>query len=308
MQNNKDCSWAGGFFDAKGYFTFFMNNPQIVLINENPLAVTRFLEVMAKNDIHFRVSEKSKPSKSSKKKRWDLYLLKKNDIENFLNIMEPFIYGKNMQLQLMKNFYFDIDEMKKKLKRIISDYEDLMKYYNQSSHMLIYDENILFERIGWKPTVVQHYTVCDELSRVLYDRFDDLDYLSGILDANGTIEISQHAVKNSSMNKFIPIISFSSSNREIINRCCSTLKNNNIGHHIEFKVNEQYNKGRWQITISGEKRVKSLSSIIKDKLIVKNRQMHIIEKYCTVKTEDLVNENQFGASFRESIDALNKEN
>ena len=132
-------------------------------------------------------------------------------------------------------------------------------------------------------------------------------YLSGILDAEGTVYINRRNV-HKSCDRYIPSISFVNTNKEIITKCCSVLKNNNIGFHIQSRISDNRNRVRWDVSITGVKRVEKLSSLLIGKLIIKNRQIDLIHKYCSLRLDDIMSKNDFANSFKESIETLNKEN
>jgi hypothetical protein len=305
IEYSKELAWCGGFFDGEGSFSFATECPIINLVNTNPLAVTKFFEIMKRYDINWKITERSKPSKSSKKKRWDLYIITKSEVIKFLNVMENYIYGKKKQLYLMKNFY---DEIKnKQSKDILKDYHQIMMYYNQSSNILIVDENKLFEKLGFKLDFKHHEIANEENIKIETNSFNDLYYLAGIMDAEGTFYINKRNVNNS-YDRFIPFVSFVNTNKEIVKHCCSTLKNNNIGYHVQNRTAENRNRVRWDVSISGVSRTVKINELIKDKLIIKNRQSELMLKYSQLRLNDIMGKNEFGDSFKESIEVLNKEN
>jgi hypothetical protein len=301
-----ELNWCGGFFDGEGSFSFAPECPWINVVNTNPLAVSHFCTVMKKNGVNFAISERSKPSKSSKKKRWDMYLQGKDQVEIFLRLMQTHIFGKQMQLQLISNFYADISY--KTYSDKIRDYHELMQYYNQSNEILIVDESKLFEKIGFVPKVQQHILVSKEASTIVPDSFNSLGYLCGIIDAEGSFYINLRDSKRSTLGRFIPWMSITNTNRRIISCCCSTLRNNNVSYHVQFRTTENRNRGRWDIVVSGVKRIHKLMPLIQHDLIIKNRQADLLYRYCSARLLDLVGENKLANSFKESIEALNKEN
>ncbi len=299
-------SWCGGFFDGEGSFSFFSGNPQICIMNTNPLAVSFFFEIMKKYDVEFIISEKSKTSKSSKKKRWDIYLQKEEDIKKFVCLMENYIYGKKKQLFLVKNFYEEIKQGKRSYKKIAKDYHQIMMYYNQMSNFVILDENAFWEKLGFDIGFRHHDLIDEENTNIVVTSFNDLHYFAGFIDAKAVISINKRNM-NKSYDRYVPEIKIRSMNKEIIQRCCSTCYNNSIGYYVEQKLDVRKNKVKWIISISGVKRIHKLCEILEDKLIIKNRQLDLIHKYCSLRLKDLLSKNDFASSFKESIDALNKE-
>ena len=301
---NSNLSWCAGFFDGEGSFSFAAKCPYVLINNTNPLAVTKFAIEMKKNNVNFKITERSKPSKSSKKKRWDLYLSNNEEIKKFISLMKNYINGKSLQLHLLSNYYEDNNYNNYEDK--VNDYNELMKYYNQINNILIQDENKLFNKLGYIPEIKRHQFISEELKEIKTDTYKDIDYLSGIIDAEGSIYINKRQNKKRNTDRFTPWISITNTNKKIIECCCSTLKNCDIRYYIFCRENR--NRCRWDIIISGIKRTIKLSELLKNKLIIKNRQLDLIYEYCNSRLLDLVSDNQLGASFKESIEALNKEN
>lgn len=296
-----ELNWCAGFFDGEGSFSFSSGCPTLMLVNTNPMAVTSFFEIMKRNNVEFKISERSKPSKSSKKKRWDLYITNKDELNKFLSLMNNFIFGKNKQLELMRDFNTNKDSNK--------DYNKEMQYINQTSYILIKDEKALFDKLKFIPEIMNHNMITEENSKIYYEEnFNDIDYFCGIIDAEGTIGINKRQNKKCSTSRYTPFVSFVNTNKRIIEKCCSVLKSNNIGHHIHFRIPEKRNRGRWDIMVSGINRVKKISDLLKNKLIIKNRQIELLSKYCSLRIENMMSDNQFGESFKEAIESLNKEN
>lgn len=306
--DNFNLSWCGGFFDGEGSFSFCSKCPNISITNTNPLAVSVFFEMMKKNNINFKITERSKPSKSSKKKRWDMYIMDKDNIVRFLSLMEDYIHGKKKQVFLMKNFYDESSVRgNRKYADIVKDYHQVMKYYNQISNILIIDEDKLFEKLGFTLDFYHHEIYDETNDKIEVDSFSDLDYLAGIIDAEGTIYINKRNIKKS-YDRYVPFISFVNTNKEIVKKCCSVFKNNDIGFHVQSRKPSKRNRIRWDVSVTGVKRVHKLSSLLKGKLIIKNRQNDLIHKYCSLRLDDLLSKNTFASSFKESIESLNKEN
>jgi hypothetical protein len=297
-------NWCAGFFDAKGSFSLSNGLVKIIIENTNPVAISYFYEVMEKNSIQFKISERSKPSKSSKKKRWDMFILEDDkNILKFVNLMKNKILGKEKQLFLVEEFLFN-------LKNKQDFYEKMMKYLNQTCYMFINDDEKLWEKLGFVPDMIDHKKIDKDYHIVEINDFNNLDYLAGLLDADGIISMNTRYNKHSKQidrDRYIPIISFTNTNKKIINNVCSTLKNNKIGYHVQFKIDEQRNRGKWNIQTSGIKRVLHLSNFLKNKLIIKKQQMDLINSYCKLKFEDVIgNNSSVGLSYKDAIDVLNK--
>ena len=304
---NVTIEWCAGFFDGEGSFSFSSKSPVITVVNTNPIAVSAFATCMLQNNIVFKISERSKPSKSSKKKRWDLYLSNKDNICAFLKLMKNKIIGKNLQLNLMNNFYDD--RQYNSYYNKIQDYNELMKYFNQTNNILIIDENKLIEKLGGLPEIKMHKCADKNNTIIIPNKIGlNIDYFAGIIDAEGSIVMNTRESKRSSNDRYTPVISIVNTNVEIIRECCSILKQNNIGYHVQCRYPLNRNRVRFDVMISGIKRVYKLSNLLKNKLIIKNRQNDLLLQYCEMRLIDLNSFNNIGDSFKESIEALNKEN
>ena len=219
--------------------------------------------------------------------------------------MKHRIFGKQKQLILFEQFYDDNREIKYEEK--VEIYNKLMKYLNQTCYMLIKDDKILFDKIGFIPEEINHKRIDNESHIIECNTFDNIFYLCGILDAEGSIGMNHRLNRHrQNTDRFTPIISFTNTNKMIIEKCCSTLKNNNIGYHVQFRVSEERNRGRWDVMVSGIKRTKHLSDIIKDSLIIKKQQTELLNKYCDLRMQDMMGNNLIGSSYKEAIEALNK--
>lgn len=309
--NKSKLSWSGGFFDGEGYFSFSPKCPLIGINNTNPLAISNFFEIMQNNGIEFKIIERNKTSRKAKKKRWDMYIMNKSNIINFLSNMENYIHGKKNQLFLINNFYDEYSKKRKKYNQIVKDYHGIMKFFNQTSNILILDKNKLIKKINDNDMnfdFVEYYNKDKKNDLIKINSFNDLDYISGLLDAEGTIYINKRKVKNKKYNRYIPFISIVNTNKKIIQNYCSTLKNNDIAFHVQSRINNKRNRVRWDIAVVGVKRVNNFSKLLKDRLIIKNRQIDLIHKYCSLRLKDVLSKNDIGQSFKEAIEALNKEN
>ncbi|MFW6028830.1 MAG: LAGLIDADG family homing endonuclease [Halanaerobiales bacterium] len=309
--NESKLSWCGGFFDGEGYFSFSAKCPLIGINNTNPLVVSNFFEIMKNNDIDFKIIERNKVSKKAKKKRWDMYIMNKNNIVRFCNIMKDYIHGKKNQLFLINNFYDECLKKKRTYCKIAEDYYGVMKFFNQTSNIIILDKNKLIEKIDDNEIDLQYVEYYDENEKndfIKTNSFNDLDYLSGLLDAEGTIYINKRKVKNKRYDRYVPFISIVNTNKKIIQNYCSVLKNNDIPFHVQSRINNKRNRIRWDVSVVGVKRVYNFSKLLSNKLIIKNRQNDLIHKYCSLRLKDMLSKNDIGKSFKESIEILNKEN
>lgn len=297
MENNiNDLKWLGGFFDGEGSLTFATGNPRLTIINTNPIAISKCVSLFKKNNINAKVSEKSNPSKSSKKKRWDIYL-NTEETHKAILLLEELIYGKKNQLNLIKE-YFD------NKKDSCDIYHQKMQYLNQTNNILIIDDEILKIKLGFD-FEKNHLNHIDNNSKINKTEFCDLYYLSGILDAEGTIGINQRENRNT--DRFTPTISLVNTNKEIITRCYSTLLNLGIGCHISTRDNMKRNRVRWDLLISGVKRCRDLSENLKDKLVIKRQQNELLNLYCYHRLDNPKSINEMGYEYKMAIQKLNSE-
>lgn len=295
-------SWCAGFFEAEGSASFAAKCPTLTVVNTNPLAVATFLSCMLENGIEFSISERSKPSKSSKKKRWDLYLQNKDCILYFIDLMDNYIVGKKRQLQLIKEFYSD-DCLSYNKKYEV--YNNRMKFINQTNNIIILDKDILKNKLD--NLIYDKYETRDNDNiKIPLSDINDLDYLAGIVDGEGTFYMGKRKNRHRKNYRFTPNISLTNTNKKIISKCCSILKYYNIGYHIQTRENR--NRVRWDVSVSGIKRNKILSELLSNRLVIKDRQNKLINQYCILRLKDIKGLNKIGDSYKEAIEALNKEN
>lgn len=299
IENNiNDLKWVGGFFDGEGSLSFSSGYPRFVIVNTNPIAISKCSLILRKNGLDPKISERSKPSKSSKKKRWDIYLSGENTYKAVI-LLENYIYGKKNQTGLIKEYVEN-----KKYECDI--YHQKMQYLNQTNNIIIIDDNILKEKLGFE-FEKNHLNHIDDNSKINKTDFCDAYYLSGIIDAEGTIGMNQIQRHNANTDRFTPVISLVNTNKEIITRCYSTLLNLGIGCHISTRDNMKRNRVRWDLLISGVKRCKDLSEILRDKLIVKKQQNELLNLYCYHRLDNPKSINEIGYEYKMAIQKLNSE-
>ncbi|MFW6172459.1 MAG: LAGLIDADG family homing endonuclease [Elusimicrobiota bacterium] len=290
-------SWLGGFFDGEGSFSFSQGSPSLQIVNTDPIAITYCCSILLENNIEAKITERSKPSKSSKRKRWDIFINKADECFKFCNIMKNNIFGKKEQLELVLKY--------SKIRKCAKKYHEEMKKLNQSSNYLIIDKKVLSNKLKIKNVECQIFSEGSN-DVIKFNDFNDVDYLCGIIDAEGTIAINSRKNKKCSTYRFNPVISFVNTNKEIISRCCSTLKNNNVGFHIQKRIPTNRNRIRWDVQISGLKRILKVGKLIKDNLIVKNRQLELLLNYSYCRSKNPKSVNDIGYSTKIAIEAMRK--
>jgi len=299
IKNNiNDLKWLGGFFDGKGSISFSSGCPRLTIVNTNPIAISKCRTIFVKNDIDAKISERSKPSKSSKKKRWDIYC-KAEDTHKSILLLENYIYGKKKQVELIKD-YFNNQNKNAEI------YHQKMQYLNQTNNIIIIDDEILKLKLEFE-FEKDYLNNENNNSRIEKNNFNDLYYLCGILDAEGTFQISQRSNHHCKTDRFTPTISLVNTNKEIITRCYSTLLNLGIGCHISTRDNMKRNRVRWDLLVSGVKRCNDLSNLLKDKLIVKRSQNELLNLYCYHRLDNPKSINEMGYEYKMAIQKLNSE-
>lgn len=280
--------WVGGFFDCKGNVSLAQTKPLIQILNANPKAAMIIYSLLKRNNIEVRISERSKPSKSSKKKRWDLFSEGEAAIQ-LAQFLSNYVFGKREQLEfIIKN--------KDKCE---------LQYLNQTNNILILNNVKLFEKIRIKK--YDHETINESTKRINVNNFCDLDWLCGVTDAVGVFEINSRDKKGKDAAKFTPRFFIKHHNKKIMNNVASSLKQYKIGYHISFKVSESQNCGKWILEIAGLKRIKFLLFYILDKLIIKKEHANLLNLYVHRRLkEDPKSIDELGYSTKSALESMGK--
>jgi hypothetical protein len=267
--------WLGGFFDAEGSVSFNYQ-PCVDIVNTCPKSIFEIKLILNSIGINFGINEREKPSKSSKKKRWDIFLRHKEQIIVFLENLKPCIYGKKKQLNLIDEWYkgsikFDIAEKIKFLNQldniVVSSYkkEDVMTKLKTNNLKKYEDINVLDENDGKVDN---------------YNDFNCKYYISGLIDGDGCFNMNRRFCKYN-RNRYIPQVLFINTNKEIIKRYCSVLQNNKIGYYVNFRLaGKTTNRKRWDIMTSGVRRCEKMCSFLSDSIISKKEQCDLLLNYC----------------------------
>jgi hypothetical protein len=275
--NIDQLKWLGGFFDAEGSVSFNYK-PNVDIVNTCSKTIFHIKFILHEMGIQVGINEREKPSKSSKKPRWDIFLRHEEQIKPFIKIMYPYIFGKKKQIDIIKEWYFYKDEN--------IDYSDKIKFANQINGIIINEEKIQKVKEKLKTSYLDKYKDIPVMNRedgeiIVYKDFNSLSYISGMIDGDGSFCINQRLSRSKKMKRYTPVISIVNTNKEIIKRCCSVLKKYDIGCHISFRVaGKTTNRRRWDILVSGVKRCEKLSSLLESKIQTKKEQCTLLLQYC----------------------------
>ena len=287
--------WLGGFFDGEGFCSFSQGSPSIGINNTNPLAISRCKSLFEKYNIYTGIHERSP---KSKKIRWDISINRADEAIKASEFLMPFVYGKRKQLELILEY--------SKTRKNAENFHRKMMYLNQTNNILIKDDNVLWKKLGFV-LEKNHQNINDETSKIISLDFKDIHYLCGIIDGEGTIGINKRENKYRNTDRYTPVISFVNTNKEIIEKCVSTIKNLNLPCHIQLRISDVRNRARWDIQVSGIMRVDSFCNEIKENILVKKQQVELLHIYCRERLKSKKSSiNMIGESYKEAIQKLNK--
>ena len=77
-----EIQWLAGFFEAEGSISFNYK-PCVDIVNTCPKTIFYLKNILERFGIKVGINEREKPSKSSKKKRWDIFLRHEEQIKPF---------------------------------------------------------------------------------------------------------------------------------------------------------------------------------------------------------------------------------
>lgn len=297
-----DLRWLAGFFDAEGSISFNYK-PNIDIVNTCPKTIFHIKKIL--NDLGMKIeeNEREKPSKSSKKKRWDIFLRHENQIQVFIKYVSPFIVGKQKQIDVIKKWYNNKDENTK---------EKLM-FVNQLHNIVILKEKKEKLKQKLKTNTLDKYEDINILNEdidghIVPYEFNDLYYAAGLIDGDGCLNLNYKPQKNYKTDyRYTPQILLINTNKKIIEAYISVLKNNSIGYYISFRTaSKTTNRRRWDITISGVKRCEKFLSMIYDKLKTKEEQAKLLLEYCHFRLEKPKSINDIGFECKNALETMRK--
>jgi len=289
--------WLAGFYDGEGSSSFSQGSPSLNIVNSDPKCCAFCLEVFRENGIIAKLGERSFPSKTKKRsrKRWDLFINQAVEAEKASILLSRYSQGKNAQMTLIQRY------MNKR--KGSNRFNILMKFLNQTNNIVIYDIDVLQEKLKLKINSKNIMLAENEDNlKITTNNFNQLDYLAGIFDAEGNIGINKRKNKHRDSDRYTPICSIVNTNKMIVEAICSTLKNNNIGFHIQQRQGR--NRSRWDISISGVKRNIAFLNLISNKLISKREQAEILHTYVKQRIKDPYCINDIGHAYKEAIESL----
>lgn len=294
--------WLAGFFDAEGSISFNYK-PNIDIVNTCAKTIFHIKFVMDSIGIDVGINEREKPSKSSKKKRWDIFLRHEDQIKPFLSYVKPFVYGKQQQLETILEWY------NKKDKTL--DYADKIHFLNQLNHIIVLNDKKEKIKQKLKTDSLLKYSdiqlLNDEDGIInTYLSFNDCNYIAGLLDGDGCFNLNRRNTKTSL--RYTPQVMLINTNKEIIKRYCSFLKNNDIGYHVSFRTaGKTTNRRRWDIVVSGVKRCQKFCSLLQESLISKKEQCNLLLQYSQFRLlNEKNNNNEIGLECKKALEGMRR--
>lgn len=285
--------WLGGYFDIRGTCALTATGPLIQILNSSPKVSMLAYSLFKRSGIETTISERSRPSKSSKKKRWDVFINSPKEVIKASRLLKEVVIGKREQLEILEGGVYPVENIKR------------MKYLNSTNNILIADNNKLFLELGFKQT--EHCQADREHSTLSQTDFCDADWLAGVLDAIGIFKIDVMNLRTKDMYKCTPMISIEHHNKKVIEAVYSTLRNLKTGCHIRFFVSEVKNRGKWTVTVSGFKRVKFLAHLLLDHLFIKREELNLINLYIHRRlSEPKGSIDELGYSTKCALDEMDK--
>ena len=278
--------WLAGFFDTEGSIAF-TTEPSINIINTCSRMSFFIKDILNSIRINASINDSEKPSKSSKKPRWNITLKDKDQIKLFIKHLRPFIKTKILQLDLVDEWYNTNDEKIKDKIKFVNEFKDKI-YLNQVEKKY--------------PDIP---VLNDEDGIITYGTFLDLDYLAGLLDGDGNIKLDCQ-IKRREV-KYIPQVLFINTNKVTVNNYCSILKNINVGHKINFRRSGKITKRRrWDITVLGIKRCCNFLEQVKDRLEIRREQANLLLQYCKHRLMTPIKEDNLGFDCKKSLENMQK--
>lgn len=273
-------SWIGGFFDGEGSMSFSQGSPSISVVNTDAVASYLIVNTLKSFGVQAKINERSQPSKSSKKKRWDVFINQAEEVFNFCTLMKPYVFGKQKQLSLIEDY--------KQQRKDAKDYHKKMMFLNQTSNIVTVNGQKLIDKLGFIPSEEYEEYNSQETKNTKIDKttFNNIHYVAGVIDAEGTINIHMRKNKHRNTDRFTPQIILVNTNKIICSNALSTFDNNNIGCHVQMRIPTERNRLRWDLSINGLGRVHKACKILIDKLRIKHKQCEIMLSYVS----DIINE------------------
>jgi hypothetical protein len=109
----------------------------------------------------------------------------------------------------------------------------------------------------------------------------ELGWLSGIIDGEGTISIVKRA------SCFVPVVKMSNTSKILIDKYCEILDKLDISYHCYGKQKEGNRKYQWEVSIEGRPRVYKIITLLQDILIAKQNQAIKVTEWIESRGLDL---------------------
>ena len=144
--------WLAGFFDAEGSVSFNYK-PNIDIVNTSAATMFQIKDLFNKLDIYVGMHLREKPSKSSKKPRWDIFLRHEEQIKPFIKNIGPHINGKLFQIQMIQEWYKNpVSGMKKKI-----------QFANQVHNKIVSKPLKVMDKLGVKSATQEYQKLSQEI-------------------------------------------------------------------------------------------------------------------------------------------------
>lgn len=294
--------WLAGFFDAEGSVSFNYK-PNIDIVNTSSRTIFHIKFIMDSIGINVGISEREKPSKSSKKKRWDIFLRHENQIKPFLANVKKYVYGKRKQLEIVEEWYNYRDKQ--------INYADKIKFCNQLNNIVVSSHKISKIKQKLNTDDLLKYPDIQLLNEndgliTTYDNFNDENYIAGLIDGDGCFNIN---FRNTKTNvRYTPQVMLINTNKEIVKRFSSFLKNHYIGYHVSFRMaGKTTNRRRWDIVVSGVRRCEKICSLLVNSLQTKKEQCNLLLQYCKFRlSNEKSKNNEIGLECKEALQGMRK--
>jgi hypothetical protein len=137
-----------------------------------------------------------------------------------------------------------------------------------------------------------------------------LYWLAGIIDGEGTIRIVERYASSvvKRYDRYVPEISLTNTSQKMIDEILNLSKTFNFSAYIYKRKGT--NRYRFDITISGVKRLQNFIPLIIDKIIAKKEQIELLDKYLHFRINNYKKEQNYiiDKEFKDKISQLNQTN
>jgi hypothetical protein len=213
--------------------------------------------------------------------------------------MKPYIHGKSNQLELISEY--------KHVRKDAYTFRERMMFLNQTSNILIIDDSKLMTKLNFDIKSDWVYNKYDSMNdKLAQNNFNDLNYMAGLFDAEGTVNINMRNNKTGNTDRFIPQILFTNTNKIIAENYYSAIRNNLIGCHVTSRIPKERNRIRWDLMVSGLSRTKKVCDLLICKTKIKHKQLELMLSYVSERLSDQKSINTTGYNAKMAIQSLRK--